>query len=83
MILWVIEVSVFADQGEDMVNEIVTISQAGRAPRQSPGIFALAVILTLAKPAKENEAHPEDTEEQKAFKTGQNKATAKVNSLSL
>ena len=32
-----------------MVSEIVTISEAGRAPRQSPGIFALALILTRAK----------------------------------
>lgn len=61
-----------------MVNEIVTISQVGRAPRQSPGIFALAIIMTFAKPDGDMDFAENDIQEQKTFKADQIAAMQKV-----
>lgn len=61
-----------------MVQEIVTVSQAGRAPRQSPGIFALAIIMALATPDKDMIPKEGDSDEQKASKANRTAATRKV-----
>lgn len=38
-----------SDQAAELVNLIVDISVSGRAPKQSPGLFALAVVINQAE----------------------------------
>ena len=63
-----------------MVSEIVTVSEAGRAPRQSPGIFALALIITHAKLHATTQPASEDTDEQKLAKSAKASASRRVRS---
>lgn len=69
-----------ADLGLEMVSEIVTLSEAGRAPRQSPGIFALALIITHAKHHSSTQSASEDTDEQKLARSAKASASRRVRS---
>ena len=69
-----------ADMGLEMVSEILTVSEAGRAPRQSPGIFALALILTHAKLHANTQPAAEDTDEQKLARSAKASASRRVRS---